>query len=47
MCPRQLLLFPLERLKTLLQVNPDAAPGLLELLQRVLRDEGGHVEHTC
>ena len=35
-----LLLFPLERLKTLLQVEPEAYHGLLDVLRRVLRDEG-------
>eukprot|EP00913_Durusdinium_trenchii_P003889 g3598.t1 len=41
-----LLLFPLERLKTLLQVDPEAYRGLYDVLRRVLRDEGASGLYT-
>lgn len=41
-----LLLFPLERLKTLLQVDPEAYHGLLDVLRRVLPDEGASGLYT-
>lgn len=41
-----LLLFPLEHLKTLLQVDPEAYRGLYDVLRRVLRDEGASGLYT-